>query len=61
MPADVIVEEVAGIRRIVIHRDNESQQSNGAGKSALLECIAVGITGLSLIHISFRTRRSRDT
>ena len=27
------------------NRDNESQQSNGAGKSALLECIAVGITG----------------
>ena len=23
------------------NRDNESQQSNGAGKSALLECIAV--------------------
>ena len=33
------------------NRDNDSQQSNGAGKSALLECIAIGITGLSLIHI----------
>lgn len=27
------------------NRDNDSQQSNGAGKSALLECIAIGITG----------------
>lgn len=30
------------------NRDNDSQQSNGAGKSALLECIAVGITGSPL-------------
>ena len=30
------------------NRDNESQRSNGAGKSALLECIAVGITGSPL-------------
>ena len=27
------------------NRDNESQRSNGSGKSALLEAIAVGITG----------------
>lgn len=27
------------------NRDNESQRSNGSGKSALLECVAVGITG----------------
>ena len=27
------------------NKDNDSQQSNGAGKSALLECIAVGLTG----------------
>lgn len=33
------------------NRDNESQQSNGAGKSALLECIAVGITGSPLRKI----------
>lgn len=30
------------------NRDNDSQQSNGAGKSALLECIAIGITGSPL-------------
>ena len=30
------------------NRDNDSQQSNGAGKSALLECIAVGITAARL-------------
>ncbi len=28
--------------------DNESQRSNGSGKSSLLECIAVGITGSPL-------------
>lgn len=33
------------------NRDNESQQSNGAGKSALLECIAVGIMGSPLRKI----------
>ncbi|MCS2761512.1 hypothetical protein NXV13_10795 [Bacteroides ovatus] len=33
------------------NRDNESQQSNGVGKSALLECIAVGITGSPLRKI----------
>jgi exonuclease SbcC len=33
------------------NRDNESQRSNGAGKSALLECIAVGITGSPLRKI----------
>ena len=33
------------------NRDNESQQSNGAGKSARLECIAVGITGSPLRKI----------
>ena len=27
------------------NRDNDSHQSNGAGKSALLECTAIGITG----------------
>ena len=27
------------------NHDNESQRSNGSGKSALLEAIAVGITG----------------
>lgn len=31
--------------------DNESQKSNGSGKSALLECIAVGITGSPLRKI----------
>ena len=30
------------------NRDNESQRSNGSGKSALLECIALGITGSPL-------------
>lgn len=30
------------------NRDNESQRSNGSGKSALLECIAIGITGSPL-------------
>lgn len=33
------------------NKDNDSQQSNGAGKSALLECIAVGITGSPLRKI----------
>ncbi|MTU93989.1 AAA family ATPase [Parabacteroides merdae] len=33
------------------NRDNDSQQSNGAGKSALLECIAVGVTGSPLRKI----------
>lgn len=33
------------------NRDNESQRSNGSGKSALLECIAVGITGSPLRKI----------
>ena len=33
------------------NRDNESQRSNGAGKSALLECIAVGVTGSPLRRI----------
>lgn len=33
------------------NRDNDSQRSNGAGKSALLECIAVGITGSPLRKI----------
>lgn len=31
--------------------DNESQRSNGSGKSALLECIAIGITGSPLRKI----------
>lgn len=30
------------------NKDNESQQSNGSGKSALIECIALGITGTPL-------------
>ncbi len=30
------------------NQDNESQQSNGSGKSALIECIALGITGTPL-------------
>ena len=30
------------------NRDNESQRSNGSGKSALIECIAIGITGSPL-------------
>ena len=33
------------------NKDNDSQQSNGAGKSALLECIAVGLTGSPLRKI----------
>lgn len=33
------------------NRDNDSQQSNGAGKSALLESIAIGITGSPLRKI----------
>ena len=33
------------------NKDNDSQQSNGAGKSALLECIAVGLTGCPLRKI----------
>ena len=33
------------------NRDNDSQQSNGSGKSALLECIAIGITGSPLRKI----------
>lgn len=33
------------------NRDNESQRSNGSGKSALLECIAIGITGSPLRKI----------
>ena len=33
------------------NRDNDSQQSNGAGKSALLECIAISITGSPLRKI----------
>ena len=33
------------------NRDNDSQQSNGAGKSALLESIAIGITGSLLRKI----------
>ncbi len=33
------------------NKDNDSQQSNGAGKSALLECIAVGLTGTPLRKI----------
>ncbi|MDR1718074.1 MAG: SMC family ATPase [Prevotella sp.] len=33
------------------NRDNESQQSNGSGKSALIECIAIGITGSPLRKI----------
>ena len=33
------------------NRDNDSQQPNGAGKSALLECIAIGITGSPLRKI----------
>ncbi|RHH14327.1 SMC family ATPase [Bacteroides fragilis] len=31
--------------------DNESQKSNGSGKSALIECIAVGLTGTPLRKI----------
>lgn len=30
------------------NRDNEAQRSNGSGKSALIECIATGITGSPL-------------
>lgn len=30
------------------NKDNETQQSNGSGKSALIECIALGITGAPL-------------
>lgn len=30
------------------NRDNESQRSNGSGKSALIECFAVGLTGSPL-------------
>lgn len=33
------------------NRDNDSQQSNGSGKSALIECIAVGLTGNPLRRI----------
>ena len=33
------------------NKDNDSQQSNGAGTSALLECIAVGLTGSPLRKI----------
>lgn len=33
------------------NKDNESQRSNGAGKSALIECIALGITGSTLRNI----------
>ena len=33
------------------NKDNDSQQSTGAGKSALLECIAVGLTGSPLRKI----------
>lgn len=33
------------------NRDNEGQRSNGSGKSALLECIALGITGSALRKI----------
>nr|QRW39874.1 hypothetical protein [bacterium]QRW40292.1 hypothetical protein [bacterium]QRW41281.1 hypothetical protein [bacterium] len=33
------------------NKDNDSQQSNGAGKSALLECIAVGLIGSPLRKI----------
>jgi len=33
------------------NRDNESQRSNGSGKSALIECIAMGITGSPLRKI----------
>lgn len=38
---------VQGVTTLVFgdNRDNESQRSNGSGKSALLECVAVGITG----------------
>lgn len=33
------------------NKDNESQGSNGSGKSALIECIAIGITGSPLRKI----------
>lgn len=33
------------------NRDNDSQRSNGSGKSALIECIALGITGVPLRKI----------
>ncbi len=33
------------------NRDNESQRSNGSGKSALIECISIGITGNPLRKI----------
>lgn len=33
------------------NQDNESQRSNGSGKSALLECIAIGVTGSPLRKI----------
>lgn len=31
--------------------DNDSQQSNGSGKSALIECIAIGVTGTPLRRV----------
>lgn len=44
---------VQGVTTLVFgdNRNNESQRSNGAGKSALLECIAVGLTGSPLRKI----------
>lgn len=39
-----------GVTTLVLgnNLDNDSQRSNGSGKSALIECIAVGITGAPL-------------
>ena len=41
---------VQGVTTLVFgdNRDNESQRSNGSGKSALIEAIAVGLTGCPL-------------
>lgn len=46
-------ELLQGVTTLVFgdNRDNDSQRSNGAGKSALLESIAVGITGTTLRKI----------
>ncbi|WP_165045076.1 AAA family ATPase [Dysgonomonas sp. ZJ709] len=42
-----------GVTTLILgdNRDNESQRSNGSGKSALIECIALGITGSPLRKI----------
>lgn len=45
--ASIDYELTQGITTLVFgeNKDNDSQKSNGSGKSALLECISVGITG----------------